>query len=101
MNGEHPNTREAPTTERQLNAGQSETIRVLRSEIIRRDNENDLLRQALHAFSGYFTSGNSIPVERATILGNSEAVAFMKAALPDHAWTGEGAKDSDAAVVES
>lgn len=40
------------------------------------------LEAAVMGFLRYFQSGNPIPVERATIMANSEAVRFAESILP-------------------
>ena len=45
--------------------------------------ENERLREAAQLMVRYFESGNGVPVYRATILGNCEAVIQLRAALQE------------------
>ena len=58
-----------------------EEAATLRVQLAAAQAENERLREAAQLMVRYFESGNGVPVYRATILGNCEAVIQLRAAL--------------------
>ena len=60
---------------------QGRTLLDVQAQLAAARAENERLREAAQLMGRYFESGNGVPVYRATILGNCEAVIQLRAAL--------------------